>query len=201
MSYDVIVADPPWMESGSGKIKRGADRHYPLLATRDIAPVMLHALADEVRAEIDELKPPRFAFDPSKDSILAMWATANHLPDALDVGRALGFEYVTNAVWDKGRIGLGQYLRLEHEHLLIFKRGNPMRAIKLERVHFKHARTIRSVIREPRREHSQKPLASYQRIADLWPGARRLSMFHSGAGIVGFDHWAPMDHRNEEDET
>lgn len=27
-TYDIIYADPPWMERGGGKIKRGADRHY-----------------------------------------------------------------------------------------------------------------------------------------------------------------------------
>ena len=31
MKYKTIYADPPWWESGGGKIKRGADRHYPLI--------------------------------------------------------------------------------------------------------------------------------------------------------------------------
>lgn len=34
--YRTIYADPPWMERGGGKIKRGADKHYPLMKTRDI---------------------------------------------------------------------------------------------------------------------------------------------------------------------
>ena len=34
--YDIIYADPPWNESGGGKIKRGADRHYPLMKAREI---------------------------------------------------------------------------------------------------------------------------------------------------------------------
>lgn len=34
--YKTIYADPPWMERGGGKIKRGADRHYPLMKTKDI---------------------------------------------------------------------------------------------------------------------------------------------------------------------
>ena len=29
--YRVIYADPPWPEYGGGKIKRGADRHYPFI--------------------------------------------------------------------------------------------------------------------------------------------------------------------------
>lgn len=35
--YKTIYADPPWMERGGGKIRRGADRHYPLMKTQDIA--------------------------------------------------------------------------------------------------------------------------------------------------------------------
>ena len=34
--YKTIYADPPWREQGGGKIKRGADRHYPLMKTKDI---------------------------------------------------------------------------------------------------------------------------------------------------------------------
>ncbi len=35
--YKTIYADPPWMEKGGGRIKRGADRHYPLMRLDDIA--------------------------------------------------------------------------------------------------------------------------------------------------------------------
>ena len=34
--YKTLYADPPWMERGGGQIRRGADRHYPLMKTRDI---------------------------------------------------------------------------------------------------------------------------------------------------------------------
>jgi len=34
--YKTIYADPPWMEVGGGKIKRGANAHYPLMKTKDI---------------------------------------------------------------------------------------------------------------------------------------------------------------------
>jgi len=34
--YRTIYADPPWPEYGSGKIKRGADRHYPLMSIKAI---------------------------------------------------------------------------------------------------------------------------------------------------------------------
>ena len=31
--YRCVVIDPPWLERGAGKVKRGADRHYELLHT------------------------------------------------------------------------------------------------------------------------------------------------------------------------
>lgn len=34
--YKTIYVDPPWMERGGGKIKRGADRHYKLMTTKEI---------------------------------------------------------------------------------------------------------------------------------------------------------------------
>lgn len=36
MKYKTIYADPPWPEYGGGKIKRGADRHYPLMKVNNI---------------------------------------------------------------------------------------------------------------------------------------------------------------------
>jgi hypothetical protein len=36
--FRTILIDPPWNEAGGGKIKRGADQHYPLLKTREIVP-------------------------------------------------------------------------------------------------------------------------------------------------------------------
>ena len=40
VKYKTIYADPPWSETGGGKIKRGADKHYPLMKTKDIITLM-----------------------------------------------------------------------------------------------------------------------------------------------------------------
>ena len=34
--YKTIYADPAWSEVGGGKIKRGADKHYKTMKTKDI---------------------------------------------------------------------------------------------------------------------------------------------------------------------
>lgn len=44
MLYKTIYADPPWMERGGGKIKRGADKHYPLMSTKDIIALPVRRL-------------------------------------------------------------------------------------------------------------------------------------------------------------
>ena len=44
--YKTIYADPPWPEQGGGKIKRGADRHYPLMPVKEIIELPVGELAD-----------------------------------------------------------------------------------------------------------------------------------------------------------
>ena len=47
VKYRTIYCDPPWMERGGGVIKRGADRHYPLMKTKDIMALDVPSIADE----------------------------------------------------------------------------------------------------------------------------------------------------------
>lgn len=139
-----IAVDPPWWESGGGKSKRGADKHFPLIKTRDMPTVIAQS--------------PLWTPNPAGCSVW-MWATANHLGDAIWVMEALGVKYVTNAVWVKGvrtdreikmqAPGLGQRFRLEHEHLLYGRIGKvPVPPPKKRRG---------SVMAEPREGHSRKP--------------------------------------------
>lgn len=102
--YHVIYADPPWKESGGGRIKRGADRHYPLMTTKTIASLPVKSIA----------RP---------NAHLYLWVTNNFLPDGLRVMGAWGFRYVTMITWPKKRIGLGQYFRGRTEHCLFGVRG------------------------------------------------------------------------------
>lgn len=139
-TFHTVLADPPWNERGGGKVKRGADRHYPLLKWPDIVRTMLAcphwpAIAD--------------------DAHLWVWATANHREDAHRVIDALGFRYVTELVWIKVRagrlqVGLGQYLRGSHEACLLAVRGSGF-AVRTDR------RDLSSVVLAERTRHSRKP--------------------------------------------
>jgi len=160
--YRCIVADPPWLERGGGKIRRGADRHYPIMRTHQIIETMLRA--------------PCWSPDDS-GCHLWLWVTDGKLPDGLEVMQALGFRYIRTMVWVKDRIGLGQYLRGQHEICLLGVRGR-LPAL---------SRSEPSVVTAARRKHSQKPEESYRRIEAVSPGPR-LEMF-ARSTRVGWDSW------------
>lgn len=159
--YACIAADPPWNERGGGKIKRGADRHYPTLKTYQIIEVMLRSPY----------------WNPAPDSHLWLWVTNNYLEDGLLVMKALGYRYVTNMCWDKQRIGLGQYVRGEHELMLFGVRGRLP----------SQTRKVGSMLRAARGKHSKKPPCAYEAIESISPGPR-LEMF-ARLPREGWDVW------------
>lgn len=192
------LLDPPWTERGGGKIKRGADRHYPLVPTKELPGVI-------VRSGL---------WLPERDAHLWMWTTNNYLPDALWLGAELGFTYKTNAVWVKThsiasirekllspwrdygaaelfeatlecmrlQIGLGQYLRGAHELLLFFVRGKGQ-----HKGVWNGHRDVRSVIRARRTKHSVKPIESYELIERVSRGPR--VEFFARSGRLGWTSW------------
>ncbi len=159
--YQTIVADPPWLERGGGKIKRGADKHYPLMKTPQIIETMLNANC----------------WHPADDCHLYLWTTNNFLKDGLQVMEALGFRYVTMLTWVKDRMGLGYYFRGQTEPLLFGVKGKLKPQVRNEP----------TVILAPRRKHSQKPDEAYRKIRAVSPGPR-LDMFSRGYR-EGWDVW------------
>lgn len=137
--YHTLYADPPWHESGGGKIKRGADRHYGLMKTKDI----MTYLDDNGIAPLI-----------SPDAHLYLWTTNNFLKDALSVMEAWGFRYVTIITWNKeGNIGLGQYFRGTTEHCLFGVRGRlPYRLSPDGK-----RQQGRTGLSAPKGKHSEKP--------------------------------------------
>ena len=135
-TYKTIYADPPWNEQGGGKIKRGADRHYPLMKNKEIL-----GMANEVK---------RISED---NAHLYLWTTNNFLPLALDVVKEWGFEYKTCITWVKDRIGLGQYFRGMSEHCLFGVRGSLPYKIN------ENSKRMQgfTVITQKKTRHSEKP--------------------------------------------
>lgn len=162
--YGTILADPPWMESGGGKIKRGADRHYDLMRTADIKALPVKDLA-------------------LPNSHLYLWVTNNFLPEGLEVLGAWGFRYVTMITWAKDRQGLGQYYRGMTEHVLFGVRGNPPYRTLPDG---KRAQG-RTLITAPRGRHSAKPEQMREWIERVSHGPY-VELFARSA-TPGWDSW------------
>jgi N6-adenosine-specific RNA methylase IME4/ParB-like chromosome segregation protein Spo0J len=161
--FDLIYGDPPW-KLGNGTGDRAPENHYPTMALGDIAALRLPAAAD---------------------AILYVWAVNMLLPEALQLIEAWGFRYVTNIVWVKPSIGLGNWVRHRHELLLVGRRGAfspPDPDLRPD-----------SVIEAPRGRHSQKPASVYELLERAHPHASKLELFARGArpGWTAWGNEAP----------
>jgi N6-adenosine-specific RNA methylase IME4 len=166
LSFDVIVADPPWRFRtwGEHNQTKSASRHYSLMMTADILALPVVQLAQ-------------------RDCLLLLWATAPMLPQALDVMSTWGFRYKSNIVWrkvtasGKARMGTGYWARSMHEQVLIGSLGKPKK-FKAFPSHFDGIA----------REHSRKPEEFFGLVERHTNGARRLELF-SRAARPGWFAW------------
>lgn len=175
--YRVILADPPWrFETWSHRGQgRGASQHYPTMATEDICALKVRSAA-------------------ARDCVLFLWGTWPHLPDALRVIDAWGFDYRScGFLWVKQRahaatlwadledlfLGLGYGSRGNTEFCLRAARGHPKRR--------DGAQDVPQLILSPRREHSRKPDEQYARIERLYDGPY-LELFARSIR-PGWDGW------------
>ena len=164
--YRTIYLDPPWAEHGGGKIKRGADRHYPLMKTKDIAQLPVKRLVHPDGCH------------------LYMWVTNNFLKDGLWLLDQWGFEYITTITWVKDRIGLGQYYRGLSEHCL-FATTKKRLPYKLDE-HGKRCQGQTAFVEE-KREHSRKPEGMRTMIEHV-SYAPRIELF-ARQEYPGWDCW------------
>lgn len=154
--FRTICADPPWLERGGGKIKRGADRHYPVMKTNAIIALMRKTLFET------------YTIDPY-GSHMYIFVTNNFLEDGLRVMRELGWRYVTMRTWAKDRIGLGYYWRGQTEHALFGVRGKLPSLVRTE-----STLVGKGIVKRGR--HSAKPQVFYDEVERVSPGPR-LELF------------------------
>jgi len=148
--YSIIYADPPWQYEHMVSDSRVIENQYPTMPLDEICALPVQDLA-------------------LQDCLLYLWTPSPILEQAFDVLRAWGFEYRTNIVWDKQSIGVGYYVRQQHEILLIARRGEPVLPEASVR--------ISSVIRAPRGEHSAKPVKVYEALESMHPDLAKLELF------------------------
>lgn len=166
LSFDVIVADPPWSFqtwSDNGQ-EKGAASQYDVMSTDDIKGLPVGDLAQ-------------------RDAVLLLWATSPMLPVAIDVMRAWGFKYKSEMIWrkvtpaGKVRMGTGYWCRSMHEPILIGTIGKPSKV-----------RAFPSIFDGIAREHSRKPDEFFDIVERHTAGMRRLELF-SRQSRLGWETW------------
>lgn len=160
--YGVILADPPWRfepYSRETGMDRAADNHYPTMTIADIKALDVPA---------------------ADDCILFLWATGAMLPEALETMADWGFEYKTNFVWEKDRIGTGYWNRNKHELLLIGTKGDVPAPAPGDQ--------FDSVFPAPVGPHSRKPERAAEMVEAMFPNLPKLEMF-SRRARPNWDSW------------
>ena len=156
--FPLILADPPWkFEIYSEKgLERTPDQHYPTLTDKEI-----------INFKVGGIPVAEIA---GKDAALLLWCTSSNIVRALDVMDEWGFTYKTQAIWDKGKTGLGLVFRNQHEVLLYGTRG------KMPGPQYQPT----SLFRYLRGRHSAKPPEIRAEIEKMYPdfdAKTRLELF------------------------
>jgi len=165
--YSIIYADPCWdydgKEQHNNKVANAsATTHYDTLPLETLKTLNLTTVCE-------------------KDCLLFLWTSSPHLPQALELMKAWGFEYKTIAfVWEKQKTNPGYYTLSQVEICLVGKRGR----IPTPR----GSRKERQFLSEMRGRHSAKPTEIRERITKMFPTQKKLELF-SRARVDGWDCW------------
>ena len=161
--YEVIVIDPPWSYG----------RKYDANSSRVASPYP--------EMSIEEIKQDFIKRDYVADTcVLWLWTTHQFIWNAKELLKEWGFEYKAILVWNKEKLGMGSWLRMQCEFCLLGIKGKPTWNLNNER----------DIITEARREHSRKPDGFYEMIDKLCLG-KKLDYFsrekRKGWDTFGFD--------------
>lgn len=177
--YQVIYADPPWDYGGKMQYDKttikdenigfekkifisSASFKYPTLKMKQLKQLDINSIAAD-------------------DCILFLWTTGPQLANAIELGKAWGFEYKTVAfVWDKMVHNPGRYTLSQTEFVLAFKKGK----IPTPR----GARNIRQLLSVHRGKHSEKPINVIDGITKMFPSQEKIELF-ARKNYFGWDNW------------
>lgn len=150
--YNVISIDPAWNYEGENKNITSYDANgrrvanpYPEMSTQEIKDIKLPLMSD---------------------SVVFLWTTHKFLPDAFDILKNWNLDYKATLVWNKEKIGMGAWFRMQCEFCLVGIKGKP----------YWDNTTYRDIINEPRRQHSRKPDAFFDMVDKITLG-RKLEYF------------------------
>jgi N6-adenosine-specific RNA methylase IME4 len=150
--FNVISVDPPWPYEGESKkttsfdsVGRRVANPYPEMSITDIKKIEMPLM---------------------EDSVVLLWSTHKFLPDAFEILKDWGMDYKATLVWNKEKMGMGAWFRMQCEFCLVGIKGKP----------YWENTTFRDILNEPRREHSRKPDSFFEMIEQITKG-RRLEYF------------------------
>ena len=162
--YPVILIDPP-TKFAAGDSDRSTENHYPTMTYEELEPLPIGDLA-------------------TPDAVLFIHSTVPWLEKTLALIRHWGFEYKSNAVWDKMVVGTGFWWQNQHEFLIAATRGNMVAP---------ESGSILgpSVHRERKGPHSRKPNHFRDAIAAVpeYRGMPKIELFCRGPAAPGWDAW------------
>jgi N6-adenosine-specific RNA methylase IME4 len=152
--YRIIYADPPWKYGNAmpDYVTEPQD-YYLLMDTADICAMPVKDLTED-------------------DAVLFLWSTSPHLPEALEVIKAWGFNYKTTFIWDKVKHNMGHYNSVRHEILLVCTKGACTPDVK---------KLFDSVVSIERTEHSKKPEYFREIIETLYTYGNKIELFSRSA--------------------
>tara|TARA_R100000353_G_scaffold61953_1_gene48889 strand:+ start:1795 stop:2799 length:1005 start_codon:yes stop_codon:yes gene_type:complete len=150
--YDVISIDPAWNYEGENKNITSYDANGRRVA---------NPYPEMSNQEIKDIKLPLM-----NDSVVFLWTTHKFLPDAFDILKNWNLDYKATLVWNKEKIGMGAWFRMQCEFCLVGVKGKP----------YWDNTTYRDIINEPRRQHSRKPDSFFDMVNKITLG-RKLEYF------------------------
>lgn len=155
--YSIIYADPPWRYDFSKSDSRKIENQYPTMSVEEICSLSI----------------------PCEDNaVLYLWATSPKLLEALQVMKSWGFNYKSQAVWDKEIIWMWYWFRGQHEILLVGTKGK-FSPPKLK---------VSSVFRSRRNKHSKKPSIVRDYIHNAYQDKSKIELFARNK-TYGWDIW------------
>ena len=177
--YQVIYADPPWDYGGKMQYDKSVIKDENEGFERKI--FLSSAEFKYPTVKLRDLKKLDVASIASDDCLLFMWTTGPQMANAIELGKAWGFEYKTIAfVWDKMVHNPGRYTLSQTEFVLAFKHGKFPQP--------RGARNVRQMVTVHRGAHSVKPAEVIDGITRMFPEQAKIELFARN-NYVGWDNW------------
>ncbi|KKN75448.1 hypothetical protein LCGC14_0380690 [marine sediment metagenome] len=170
-SYDVILCDVPiaFIDKGG---RGAAENHYSTIPPHKLMKLKIPSADNAI---IFFWMSPSIMYYEIPVTTKFAWAGGKNMfvrdiptPTYKAILDAWGFKIIKNEyVWDKEIIGVGSWVRNQHENCIIAIKGNMPTPAKL----------FSSIIKERRSQHSKKPEKLYEIIEQMYPKRNYLELY------------------------